>query len=87
MDADLLLIVTTSLLAVVLAMVAVAEMSPRVGKVAAATNQPLGRTASLGVLVWLVSVTFEAGGNAKRPGYPEYQQRTSIVFPLPAKRS
>ncbi len=132
-------------------------------QVAAATDQPLGWVAAVGVLVWLVGVTFEAVGDAqlaafkadprtrgtvmdrglwawtrhpnyfgdsavwwgvfviaaeawpgvltvlspvlmtyvlafatgarllesemaKRPGYPEYQQRTSMFFPLPPRR-
>ncbi|MEO7421284.1 MAG: DUF1295 domain-containing protein [Ornithinibacter sp.] len=133
-------------------------------QVAAATNQPVGWIAALGVLVWLIGVTFEAVGDAqlasfkadpsttgqimdrglwawtrhpnyfgdsaawwglfliaaetwpgvltvlspvlmtyflafatgarllesemaKRAGYPDYQRRTSMFFPLPTKAS
>lgn len=133
-------------------------------QVAAATNQPVGWIAALGVLVWLIGVTFEAVGDAqlasfkadpsttgqimdrglwawtrhpnyfgdsaawwgifliaaetwpgvltvlspvlmtyflafatgarllesemaKRAGYPDYQRRTSMFFPLPPKAS
>ncbi len=133
-------------------------------QVAAATDRPLGRVAALGVVVWLVGVTFEAVGDAqlarfkadpansgrvmdrglwawtrhpnyfgdaavwwglwvvaaeawpgvltvlspvamtyflafatgarlleqemsKRPGYPEYMERTSMFVPLPPRRA